>query len=184
MNSDEWKTIYKNLSQMETEELAGYWSQHNEEEWTPIAFDLMEKILTERLGKLPDTGMITQEKTGKSKNGRNKIEKEIDEIKELVRDTDPVFYNPEKVNLLIKWIYRSMYIVIMLYVLRFLLDLGDFILGPIGRSSFVEIIISMADDLALILITSVLIFFQFKVMAYILKILREMEINSRNDHSS
>ncbi|HCS39898.1 MAG TPA: hypothetical protein DIW44_09990 [Anaerolineaceae bacterium] len=178
MNESEWDTIYNNLSLKDTEELIGYWQKQEKQEWTAIAFDVMEKILIERLGVLP---------------GKNEIEKELstnyepkrktnafDELKTLILDNEPVFYDPNKITLLVKWIFRCMNLLIILYCSQFIIDNI-----PLFRVIFFEdygissLIIDLFFSIIVLLITTVVIFIQYKVMGYVLKILREMEFNSR-----
>lgn len=174
-----WSTIYSNLSLWETDDLIGHWQKHDEEEWTPVAFEVMEKILIERLGELPDkVGGVEQKiesETIKKKSGS------LVELKTLINDNDPVFYDPEKISLLVKWIFRSINILIILYIIKFIIENL-----PVFRVLFgtnydkTSVLMSLFFSLIVLILTSLLVFFSFKALGYVLKILKEMEINSRN----
>jgi hypothetical protein len=177
MEENEWNTIYRNLSLRETEDLEEFWLRHDENEWTPIAFDVMEKILIERLGELPPKEPLPEKPeittTLKQKNDLRK------EIKTLVSDNDPVFYDPEKVTLLVKWIFRSMNILIVLYGLQFLYNVIYYFSIRSAFASWIEVFNYLGMGFISALISIIFVFVEYKVLGYVLKILREMEINSR-----
>lgn len=175
-----WNTVYGNLNLLETDDLISHWQKHDEEEWTPVAFDVMEKILIERLGELPaEVENVEPE---------NKIEKEtleeksnlFTELKTLIKDSDPVFYDPEKVTLLVKWIFRSINIMILLYAIRFLFT-NFWLFSGLFSENYDRsgLLISLVGNLIGLILTCLLVFFSYKALGYGLKVLKEMEINSR-----
>lgn len=182
MNESEWNTIYRNLSLKDTDDLIGYWRKHDENEWTAIAFDVMEKILIERLGELPNKDDVDISKFNKIlHNQKTNI---YTELKALINDNDPVFYDPKKVSLLVKWIFRCMNILIVFYIAQFIFEnvsLFRVLLFEVyGMSS---LIIDLIFGILGLLIVIVMIFIQYKALGYVLKILREMEINSRKKYN-
>jgi hypothetical protein len=179
MEKSEWIIIYSNLNLLTTEEIEENWLKHNENEWTPIAFNVMEKILLERMGELPKK----EDSPSDSSVMKNLQEKEsiVEELQILARDNDPVFYDPNKVTLLVKWIFRSMNILIILYVLQFLTDFKYFQDLFSGGASWIDILISIGTSILALLLSIIITFIEYKAMGYVLKILREMEINSRKN---
>ncbi len=61
MNDDLRNEIYSNMNLKETDELIDIWEQHNLDEWTDVAFDVIEEILRDRLGELPSPGELNEE---------------------------------------------------------------------------------------------------------------------------
>ncbi|MBA4384658.1 MAG: hypothetical protein C0410_07970 [Anaerolinea sp.] len=178
MNESEWNTIYRNLSLKDTEDLIGYWQKKDRQEWTEIAFDVMEKILIERLGELPNKDDVDISNFNKIlHNQKTNI---YTELKALINDNDPVFYDPNKITLLVKWIFRCMNILIILYITQFVFEnvslFRAIFFEDYGMSS---LIIDLIFSILGLLIVIVMIFIQYKAMGYVLKMLREMEINSR-----
>lgn len=179
MDESAWNAIYEHLSWKETDELIGYWQRHDEEEWTAAAFEVMEKILIERLGELPgkdeiDNLLIKKDEPGGKSNP-------FTELKTLINDTDPVFYNPNKITLLIKWVFRSLNILIILYIIQYIFDnIRLFSMVFDENINTASIAFGIVTSLVVLLITIVVIFVQYKALGYVLKILKEMEINSRN----
>lgn len=177
MEENEWKTIYNNLSLRETDELQNFWLKHNENEWTPIAFDVMEKILMERLGELPQEESILEAPV--LTTNLNRRRNSLEELKTIVSDNDPVFYDPDKVTLLVKWIFRFMNILIVLFGIQFLYNVIYYFSIRSPFSSWTDILNYFGLDFITLLISISIVFVEYKVMGYVLKILREMEINSR-----
>ena len=179
MDESVWNAIYDHLFWKDTDELIGYWQRHDEEEWTAGAFEVMEKILIERLGKLPskdeiDELLMTMDAMEEKSNP-------FTELKTLINDNDPVFYEPNKVTLLIKWIFRSLNLLIILYILQFVFDNFRLFRGVFdGNFEIFSIVFGIIFNLGNLLITIVAIFILYKALGYVLKILKEMEVNSRN----
>jgi hypothetical protein len=53
MDASLWNQIYNTLNLRETEDLLEIWRTHDTEEWQEQAFEIIEKILVERLGSVP-----------------------------------------------------------------------------------------------------------------------------------
>ena len=55
------RQIMERMREKETEELISIWREDNRDEWRPEAFEAVETILIERLGKLPEREEPAQE---------------------------------------------------------------------------------------------------------------------------
>jgi len=179
MNESEKGTIYEHLSLKDTGELLGYWQKHDEDEWTAAAFAVMEKILIERLGELPskdeiDELIVEMEEPEEDSNPYT-------ELKTLINDNDPVFYEPNKVTLLIKWIFRALKIVIILYIIQFIFNnIRLFSMVVDQDYGIMSVLFDLILNFVGLLLAILVIFIQYKALGYVLKMLKEMEINSRN----
>ena len=72
--------IYNSMQQKETEELIKIWQEHDQDAWSEMAFEAVQKILIERLGELPDSSLpisgsqLIEAKTeGPSPDAQNKL---------------------------------------------------------------------------------------------------------------
>jgi hypothetical protein len=58
--SDALRTqIYQRMQEKDTEELITIWQEHDLEAWSESAFEVVQKILIERLGKLPEASVAS-----------------------------------------------------------------------------------------------------------------------------
>jgi hypothetical protein len=166
-------SIIESMNTKETEELVKIWQEHDPEEWTETAYEVIAEILQERLGEVPPITGVVEE------NG------DEEENEESEDDNPPVFYDPSKVLTLTKWINYAIYLGIASAALSkinqfdYYHDLvGSYFLYQPNTGFLVIIltIIALVIDLGL---TCVLIYFPFKALRYILQMLMEMEFNSR-----
>jgi hypothetical protein len=112
-------------------------------------------------------------------------DKSYRELLTIAKDNDPVFYDPNKVTLLIKWIYRSLNILIVLYIVNSLSNIGSFkSLIETRNRPLTNILVEIGFVIVLISIFIIVNFIELKTLAYLLKILKEMEINSRKTTKS
>ncbi len=105
MSDDLRKQIFDNLSQKETDELVDIWKTNDRVEWTDVAFDVIQEILQGRLGNLPSQNEPIVEHVEDDSD----IEFDSDESLAIFTDKDnaPIFYKPNEVLWLGKWIYRA-----------------------------------------------------------------------------
>lgn len=68
--------IYAKLQEKSTEELLEIWNQQDREEWTDLAFGVIEEILMARTGGLPEPQQIS----GEREEEQSEIEKRLDRI--------------------------------------------------------------------------------------------------------
>lgn len=179
MTENERETIYRNLILLDTDELVNHWLKHDDNEWMPIAFEVMEEILIERLGELPQQGYIPSKPTPPVQEKRKSTS--LNELKVLIKDNDPVFYDPNKVIILIKWIFRVLNGIIFLYVVQFLFNNWYYFDALKEYELSSALWIDIGFSFVTLLVTIFVLFVEMRTLAYILKILREMEINSRKN---
>jgi hypothetical protein len=172
------KQIYSSLNLKQTDELIDIWQKNDRVEWTETTFEVLREILQERLGELPPQNEPVFEYI-----------EEIDEIdRDVIIDDDdnpPVFYKPKEVLWLETWLYRAAIAAIVATVVSSLLELprmqrivwSYFFNNPASNSVawlIAIVIFSFAAGLQCILL-----YFPLKALGSILKILMEMEFNSR-----
>jgi hypothetical protein len=183
MSDDFRKQIFNTLNLKETDELVEIWQTNDRVEWADVAFDVIREILQERLGELPLQNEPVLEHVADDSND------ELDNDETLEKFTDkenaPVFYKPQEVLWLETWLYRAAIASIIAIILASLLELPQ--AHRIVLSYFMG---NMEWNLVAWLIAIVIFafgaglqcgiyYFSFRALAFILKILMEMEFNSR-----
>ncbi|MBI5297427.1 MAG: hypothetical protein HY869_18265 [Chloroflexi bacterium] len=186
MNADLRSQVRNNLSIKETDELLDIWQANDRAAWTDITFDLLEEILRERLGEVPpQVGLPTQAVAEEGKMSRNGLAEWEERL--LADDNQPSFYDPIEVVSLINMLNKVALAAIVLN-------------GFLGFSYFGKLrgvltgFFPLADNMTMALLSFffdflfvavsvgleiVMAYFPLKALAYILRILAEMEYNSR-----
>jgi hypothetical protein len=191
MNKDFRQRIYNNMSLKETDDLLRIWFENNRDDWSDIAFEIIEEILIERLGKIPsieDSTIQTllqsnQEKEDTAAEELDNLTLAMDQIKETGHIT--VFYDPNEVIQIKRFINKGLIYVIGALILFSLIKAPE--MFNIIHSFF-------SHDPKWILLAITLTFFMFvlcvtfecfiyyigfKSLSSILGILMEMEFSSR-----
>jgi len=190
MNTDFRGQIYNELNLRETEDLLEIWYTNDHEEWSDAAFAVIQKILIERLGEIPPQEEIVDEDT---ENAEEDIEQaKIDddglkgwEAKLLDNDNQPDYYDVLDVLELRDNINKTAKAVIVIYTLTIFTTFPwlssivvsffqyrlEFLL-PIYLITFVVLCLGTA-------VTIAAVYFPLKALVSILRILMEMEFNSR-----
>jgi len=162
--------IYNNLSLRETEELLEIWNKNDRGEWTDLAFDVVEEILRERLGELP----LRQKD----------VVDQITEVK-LESDRQPEFYNRFQVLEIENRLYQVATASIVLVFVDGLLRLPktqQIVLSYFGMNTAMNAVSWMIAFVLYVLASSLwsaILYFSIKALGSILRILMEMEANSR-----
>jgi hypothetical protein len=176
------KQIYNNLNLKETDELVEIWQKNDRVEWSEETFSIIQEILQERLGKLPTQDEPILEYTD---NQEADIEDESD-FEFLIDDENPPeFYNPHQVLWLEKWLYRAAIASIIASFISSLLGLQQMqriVLGFFMNNvemNLVAWLIALVIFVFAVGLQCIVIYFPLKALGSILKILMEMEFNSR-----
>lgn len=181
MSDDLYKRIYNSLSLRETDELVEIWQTNDRFEWTETAFEVIREILQERLGELPAQNEPVWEHISDESDDSDEevLEKLIDE------DNLPVFYQPREMLWLETWLNRAAIASVAAIFLTNLLQLDSWhqVVSWYLYANVEGGIIAWLG--ALVLFASVvglqgaIYYFGFKALGSILRILMEMEFNSR-----
>ena len=174
--------IYSNFNLKETDELVEVWQKNDRVEWSEDTFSVIQEILQERLGKLPpqDEPILDYEEP-EDENDEDETDSEF-----LIDDENPPeFYNPHEVLQLQKWLSKATIVSIIaaaISSLTSLLQMQKIILSYfMGDTSknFVAWLITIVIFSSAVVFQSIIIYFPLKALGSILKILMEMEFNSR-----
>lgn len=167
--------VINKIHQHETDALVKQWLNHDENKWSPMEFEVMGGILIERLGELPTDEYPFDEPVPSAQSKRNPLQ----ELKGLLSDNDPVFYDPKILETFIRWLNRVLYLLIPLNIIQNILGFWPYLMSfeEYKRSGNPWFDIGYA--LCVLTLSILILFFEFKTMALVLKILKEMEFNSR-----
>jgi hypothetical protein len=188
MTNELRKTIYNNLDTKETAELVEIWKTNDRFEWSDIAFEAVKEILLEREVDIPeqDDPVYQHEETkpGKDVDGFTEVENKI-----LDDEKPPDFYDPFdvlKTSKQLNLVAKSLVIIAFIYnLINFSTPLG------LVRSWFSRI--QSYQDQNVILVYSIALllmvvnwaigcaftYFSLVALSRILKIIMQMEYNSR-----
>jgi hypothetical protein len=186
MNSDIREQIYNNMNLKETDELLNIWETNDRVEWSDEAFAVVEEILKARIGNMP-----TQNEPVLEYNDEEMADDDLEdwEIKLLDDDNQPEFYNTLEVlflkgniNIVIK---AAIVVNVLLGVLNYpnikstLLSRLSTVLGTAIAGAVPVFVLSIFVTMAAYGIRIAVVYFPLKALGHILRILMQMEFNSR-----
>lgn len=184
MTDDLRNQIYSTMNLKETDELIEIWRTNNRKEWTDTTFEVVKDILMARGTEIPnqdDPALITN-KDFEEEEEEDYVFSEI-ELKIIDDNNPPDFYDPFDVLELTSWIDKTTkvvpVVVIALNLTKFPSLINTFSSGDSGFFVVFIAFIAMAlNALVGIAITN----FILKTLSQLLKILMQMEFNSRKNH--
>jgi hypothetical protein len=183
MSNDLRKQIHDSLNLKETDELVEIWATNDRVEWSEPAFDVLKEILEQRLGEVPPQNDPVLEHV------ESEIEDNYDENLPLDKFSDPnnapVCYKPKEVLWVNLWLNRVAIAAVVTTVLVSIPEISrlqsivlSYFMGNIEWRLVSWLIALVVDGLAITL-QCFIVYFSLKALASILKILMEMEFNSR-----
>ena len=178
--------IYNELNLRETEDLLDIWHTNDREEWSDMAFEVINEILTARLGDISPQEETTYTADAHEADGAD-INEGLDEweVKALDAENQPEFYDTLEVITLKENIDRTLKVVI---VVNLLIGFAQFTWYRSLVSAYVpnRYDLSFAVNIIAVLIDAFGVGLQMAIMYYplkalmnILRILMEMEFRSR-----
>lgn len=185
MSSDIRNGIYNNLNQKSTEELVEMWQTNDQVEWSALAFEIVQEILQERLGEVPpQDAPVLEHVQDELQDEENLPDDEA--LKKITSDDNPpVLYNPGEVLWLDRWLKRAAIAAVVVSVVVNLFQVPtlqrviySFSLGNPAWNSMAWLLAIVVFIFSAAL-QSIVYYFSLKALGVILKILMEMEFNSR-----
>ncbi len=181
--SDELREQIRNsLNQKDLYELLEIWRINNRVVWSDTTFEVLKEILKERIREIPqqEDPILTSGESGKEDNGRF----EDWEVNLLDSDRQPELYDPLDVIVFRKNVNGLIIATTVVYVLLALLNIQFVRMYLSGdQISFNDVILALPNIIVTglsTLLQIVFTYFSLKALVHILKILMEMEFNSRN----
>lgn len=184
MNEELREQIYKELDLRETDDLLDIWRTNDREEWSDIAFEVVKEILNKRIGEVPQQNepILEHKEVFQDNDGLEDWEAKLldDENQPELYDTLDVLQLKDNIN-------KVSTAVVVVYVLLGLLNfqfVRSLFQGVVLQPS--EIIKSAPNMIFTSLsvgIQILVLYFPLKALSQILRILMEMEFNSRKAES-
>lgn len=181
MNNELYTQIHNSLNLKDTGELLDIWQTNDHVEWSDNAFEAIKQILASRRVDLPEQDKPIYEHAEEEENfGFTKEEWKI-----IDDENPPAFYDPLDVLFITKRIETAAIAWVVLATISVLLDFPESLkftqslaqdFPPLTSAAVPLIIISTAIAIPLVVITTYL---PLKVFARVLRILMDMEFNSR-----
>ena len=173
--------IRNSLNQKEIYELLDIWKTNDRVEWSDMAFDVLREILRERIGRLPPQNepILAREEIQQEKFLADW------EVKLLEEENQPEFYDPQRVLELRDNINKVAKGAIVVYVALGLLDINfvrDFLQHtPLSYSEILQAFPYTIVNFLVVGLRLAVVYFPLKALSHILRILMQMEFNSRSN---
>ena len=175
MSEDYRDQVFNNLDLKSTKELLEIWQKNERFDWSDTAFEVIQEILEEGLEELPPQNKAVYEQVEEKKD------KAVLSAKYTSPDNNGLLYDPKKVLKLCSWLnWMSVIFPFLIVLLNF--DTIIYILFffiPYSFSNTMTPANSLLAIIVNILYKSIPYFLLFRAISYMLKILLEMELNSR-----
>ena len=184
MNNELRYQIYNNFDSKETDELLEIWKTNDHVEWSDLAFEILEEILMKRIGELP----VQNDAIFEYKDKEDVADKLEDwEVKLLGNENQPEFYDTlevlslkDDINKLVKAV---IFVKIGFAIVNFQTVQGILQGYFPSTNQMPAILWSLLLTILAVGIDIAIVYFPLKALAHILRILMEMEFNSRKAKS-
>jgi hypothetical protein len=183
MTNELREQIRNSFNLKETDELLDIWKTNDKVEWSDVAFGVLKEILKERLGKVPRQNEPILE------HKKKELSKEILDVvlsKEEFKNADTAeFYEPKYVLKLANWLDKAALISIGISIALGLTEFPNtwnIVLQYFHSNqnwNFVVTIITVFITCIGVGLQILMIYFPLKALEYVLRVLMEMEFNSR-----
>lgn len=175
MSGELHEQIYKELDLRETDDLLKIWKTNDRVEWSDIAFDAIEEILEKRIGEVPPQDEPIRKHVETSQ--------EDWEEKLLEADNQPELYDPLEVLSLKDKIDKISIAVVVVYISLGILNFQVVRMSlqgvALSAPEFMRHLPSMIVTILSVSLQILVLYFPLKALSHILRILMEMEFNSR-----
>lgn len=177
------KKIYSRFDVKETEELLRIWVANNRVEWSDVAFDVLEEILKKRINELPPQNAPILENHGDDLN----TNLEEWEVKLLDDDNQPELYDTVEVLELkdnINKVAKAVVVVNIVVGIFSLQFVPGMFFGAFPRMEQMSgFLLNIFTTTLVVGINIAVTYFSLKALVHTLRILMEMEFNSRKAKS-
>lgn len=179
MSSDLRKQVHANLNSKNTDELLDIWKINDRVEWSDLAFEVLEEILIKRVGNLPEQNRPILEH-------QDEDEKTDDledwEAKILDSENQPELYDTLEVIGTVRNINKVAKAVIVIYAIASIVNsyfFAGLLKGAISPDGLAPALWNLFTTLVVTALQIAIVYFPLKALSHIIKILMEMEFNSR-----
>ncbi len=185
MNASLREEIYRNLDIRETDDLIEIWQTNDRLQWSDEAFEVISEILRKRGIEPPaqNEPVLEHDEDGDFEDGAYGLTEQ--ELRIVDDEEPPDFYDPFQVITFGRWINAAAFVSVVLAVAVGLIDyqavrnmLLPYFAG-VPNANVPLVLITLLVVLVEVVLQSVMTYFPLKVLAHILRILMEMEFNSR-----
>jgi hypothetical protein len=175
--------IYNSLMLKGTDELLEIWQKNDRAEWSDTAFEVIEEILKERDIAIPLQSNPVDD-IAEYEDGENLGFSNV-ELKIIDDENPPDFYDPFdvlKTSKNLDYVAKVAVVVSLLSLVPGFLqvkDEMDSMFFSVSFMDFIPIIASLGLTIVGVALQIIFTYFPLKALAHILRVLMEMEFNSR-----
>lgn len=180
MSDDFRQQLRENFEQKETGELISIWQTNDRTEWSSLSFEIVEEILRERSVELPaqDEPILVKKKVERTREENDPASLLYPYLN---KEHAPVLYSPRNVMRLERWLNGLAVAMAALIILQGSSSVWSVFF--IGKVSFLDWLkswnLAAFLTLGMFLANAAVIFVCLKALAFILKMLMQMEFRSR-----
>jgi hypothetical protein len=179
----QYQQVYERMNLRGTDELLDIWATNDRVEWSDLTFEVIKEILQERSVEPP----VQNDPVYIHPSPKN-IPDKLKEVLGISEDADRLsaggetarlFYKPQKVTALQKWINFTMILVIVVNVVSAILSFIDSKWTALYFGNLSALVAYAISILANLVVNMVLPVIALKILSYVLNILMQFEFNSR-----
>lgn len=184
MSEELHEQIRSNFRQKDIYELLDIWRSNNRTMWSDTAFEVLHEVLKERIREIPPQNdpILANEDLIEEVYGENDGIEEW-ELKLIESEDQPELYDPLQTIVFRRNVDRLIIVVVIVYVLLAILNFQPVRMYFQGVSlSINDVEITASNVMTTTLSTAIqiaFVYFPLKALSHILRILMEMEFNSR-----
>ena len=175
--------LYNQMILRETDDLLEIWRENNRAEWTQTTFDVIGAILQDRLGEIPLQKEPVYQIHQPDFWERNGLQKPLGDPSES--ENIPVFYDPRQVIRLTKWIPWIGIAFVIVCLVGDIKGIHQISLYFAGLENTYWLLfawfIVIPFAALLVIIQCAVVYYAVNAVSAILKILMELEFNSRRN---
>ncbi len=175
--------LYKSFNAKDTEELLAVWQTNNRVEWSDLTFEVIDEILKKRIGELPAQNDPILKYSDQDDDFNENDDLEEWEARLLDNENQPELYDTlEVLNLKnnINKVAKAVVIVNVIYATLNFQTFQGFLFGVFPSLDEIPgVLMSLFVTILGTGINIALVYFPLKALVHILRILMEMEFNSR-----
>lgn len=186
MNNELREQISRNMNLKDTDELLEIWKTNDRVAWSDIALDVVREILSTRVGELPPQNepILSYEEAQGEEDEDESLGLEKWEAKLIDNENQPVYYDTLEVIDLRRRLDQIARLVIgvnIIYGIAMFPITENIVYGflPADSDRLARIVISSIGIGLGVIMNMIMMYFPLKALSQVLRVLMEMEFNSR-----
>jgi hypothetical protein len=179
MNANLHQQVYESMDQRQTEDLIEIWRANDRVDWSDEAFEVISEILQSRGVQLPEQNEPVLQHEENTEDTDDTYGLTAEDLKIIDDENPPDFYDPLEVLSIARWLRIAAAASIVLALLSGMGQLSSIVLGGASFRQTGQLLVAGMMLLVSAAFQVAITFLPLRALAYILRILMQMEFNSR-----